>query len=105
MSIDNSDIEVLESFVETGEEEDSKALLGDSTRIFHKGIVRAGVKVIKNSCTPEEKAKFKTLEAQGFPYDEIDKALGGTPKSGKSKLFPANVDYFTIRDCDFEDPA
>lgn len=91
--------------LETGDEEEVRTILGDREKIRHTGIIRAGVKVPKNTCTPAEKAKFKQLEAEGLPYDEIDKALGGKPKSKESKLFPTNVDYFVIRDCDFRRPA
>lgn len=94
-----------ELILETGELEDARMILGDSTRIFYSGIVRAGAKIPKNNCTPAEKEKFKKLESEGLPYDEIDKQLGGTPRSSKSKLFPTNVDYFIIRDCDFKDPG
>ena len=91
--------------LETGDEEEVRTILGDREKIRHTGIIRAGVKIPKNSCTPAEKAKFKQLETEGLPYDEIDKALGGRPKSKDSKLFPTNVDFFVIRDCDFRRPA
>jgi hypothetical protein len=90
--------------LETGDDEEVRTILGDREKIRHTGIIRAGVKVPKNSCTAAEKTKFKQLEAEGLPYDEIDKALGGKPKSKDSKLFPTNVDYFVIRDCDFRRP-
>lgn len=105
MSTNLTDNEELESYVETGDDDDAVSILGKSNRIFYSGIIRAGVKVPKRTCSPADIQKFKELEAQGKPYDEIDKALGGTPKSASSKLFPANVDFFVIRDCDFEDPA
>lgn len=100
----NRDLEEV-SILETGELDDARMILSDRTRLFYSGIIRAGAKIPKNSCTAAEKTKFKQLEDQGMPYDEIDKALGGTPKSNKSKLFPTNVDYFVIRDCDFKNSA
>jgi hypothetical protein len=91
--------------IETGDLEEARSILGDREKIRYAGIIRAGVKVPKNTCTPQEKAKFKELEAQGLPYDEIDTILGGKPKTATSKLFPTNVDFFVIRDCDFRRPG
>ena len=101
--LDNST--AIGHIIETGDLEEARSILGDRDTIRYAGIIRAGVKVPKNNCTPAEKTKFKELEAQGLPYDEIDRQIGGEPKTSKSKLFPTNVDYFVIRDCDFRRPG
>ena len=93
------------SVIETGDVEEVSMILGHKDKLRCAGLVRPGVKVIKNSCTAAEKAKFKELEAQGMGYDAIDIALGGKPKSNTSKLFPSNADFFVVRDCDFKKPA
>ena len=100
---DNSS--AIGNIIENGDLEEVRSILGDSERIRYSGIVRAGIKVPKKSCTPQELKLFKELEAQGLPYDEIDKKIGGQPRSRNSKLFPSNADYFVIRDCDFQRPA
>jgi hypothetical protein len=89
---------------ETGGYEDVCMFLGKRDKIRPTGTIHGGAKVPKNSCTEAEKAKFKQLEAKGMDYDEIDKAIGGVPKSAKSKLYPTNIDYFVIRDSDFKRP-
>jgi hypothetical protein len=102
-SLDNSNS--IAHIIETGDLEEARSILGDREKIRYAGIIRAGVKIPKNSCTAEEKKKFLELEAQGLPYDEIDRQIGGEPKTAKSKLFPTNVDNFVIRDCDFRRPS
>lgn len=97
--------EFEQEIIETGEVEEARMVLGDREKIRYAGVIRAGVKLPKNSCTAAEKEKFRMLEAEGLPYDDIDKQLGGTPKSGKSKLFPSNADHFIIRECDYNRPA
>jgi len=91
--------------IEGGDEEEVALLLGHKDRVRCGGIIRTGVKVPKQGLSTQELAKFKELEAQGMPYDEIDRALGGAPKTRTSKLYPKNADHFVIRDCDFTRPA
>lgn len=88
-----------------GDEDEARMILGDRESISVAGVIRAGLKVPKNNCTDAQKKRFYELEKEGLPYDEIDKLLGGTPKSKSSKLFPKNVDHFVIRACDFRRPS
>lgn len=98
-SLDNGT--AIGNIIETGDLEEARSILGDREKIRYAGIIRAGVKVPKKSCSPKELALFKKLEAEGLSYDEIDRQMGGEPKSSKSKLFPTNTDHFVIRPCDF----
>ena len=91
--------------IETGDETEVQMILGHKEKLRHAGIIRAGVKVPKKSCTPAEVAKFRELEAAGEGYDFIDRAIGGEPKTARSKLYPQNSDYFVVRECDFKKPA
>lgn len=87
--------------VETGDTEDVQMILGHKDRLRCGGVIRTGVKVLKQGATAQEIALFKELEAQGMPYDEIDVKLGGKPKTSTSKLYPKNADHFVVRACDF----
>lgn len=91
----------VQHVIESGDEQEVKMILGDRERIRHAGIIRAGKKVLKGNPPNDLRRKFDELEAQGLSYDEIDRQLGGTPKSKNSKLRPTNVDYFIVRECDF----
>lgn len=91
----------LARLIETGDTEDVQMILGHKDRLRCGGIIRTGVKVLKSGASPQEIAKFNELEAQGMPYDSIDEALGGRPRSKDSKLYPKNVDHFVVRPCDF----
>lgn len=108
---DNLDHESLDAtnslahIIETGDTEEVAMILGSRDKIRCAGIVRPGVKVPKKTCTKEELAIFKRMEAEGHGYDDIDVAMGGKPKSKDSKLFPSNSDYFVVRDVDFKKPA
>ena len=93
------------NIIENGDTEEVRMILGDREKIRYAGIIRAGVKIPKNSCTSQEKEQFKKLEAEGLPYDEIDRKIGGEPRSSKSKLFPTNTDHFVVRECDFKREA
>lgn len=95
----------MASIIEHGDDDTVSLILGDRDRLRCGGTIRTGVKTIKSSCSDADKAKFSQLEAQGLPYDEIDRQLGGEPKSKKSKLYPKNVDFFVVRECDFKRPA
>ncbi len=98
-------VNAIANIIETGEVEEAQMILGDREKIRYSGIIRAGVKIPKNSCSTADKELFKKLEAEGLPYDEIDRKIGGEPKSAKSKLFPTNCDHFVIRPCDFKREA
>lgn len=91
--------------VESDEFEDVHMILGDREKVRYAGVIRGGVKVPKKSCSADEIKLFKELEEQGMNYDDIDRKIGGEPKSAKSKLVPKNVDHFVIRDEDFNKPA
>ncbi|MCK5615225.1 hypothetical protein KAR91_75880, partial [Candidatus Pacearchaeota archaeon] len=91
--------------IDSGDENEIRMILGDRERIRHAGIVRPGIKIPKSTCSKAEKIKYEELYAQGIPFDEIDRQMSGEPKSSKSKLRPLNVDYFTVRECDFRSPA
>ena len=92
----------LVNVIETGDVEEVSMILGHKEKIRCAGIVRPGIKVLKKGAKPEEIAKFKQMEAEGYGYDQIDIALGGKPKTATSRLFPSNSDYFVVRDCDFK---
>ena len=91
----------LQNLIEVGDEQDVAMILGHKDKLRCGGIIRTGIKVLKKEATPAERKLFAELEAQGLPYDEIDRKLGGEPKTAKSKLFPKNANHFVIRDCDF----
>ena len=93
------------SIIEGGSDEEIQMLLGGRDRIRHAGILRAGKQAPLKSCTPEEKALFLKLEAEGLTYDDINRKMGGQPKSNKSKLTMTNTDHFVIRDCEFKRPS
>jgi len=95
----------LVNVIETGDTEEVAMILGHKEKIRCAGIVRPGIKVLKKGAKPEEIAKFKQMEAEGYGYDQIDIALGGKPKTATSRLFPSNSDYFVVRDCDFKKPG
>ena len=91
--------------IENGSEEEIKMLLGGRDKIRHTGIIRAGKRRPLDSCTAQEKALFSQLEAEGLSYDEVDRKLGGKPKTRESKLTTVNTDHFVIREMDFKRPA
>lgn len=91
--------------VESEDLENVRMILGDRENIRPKGLIRAGVKVPKKACSETEIKLFKELEAKGLDYNEIDRKMGGEPKTARSKLTPRNVDHFIIRDNDFNNPA
>jgi hypothetical protein len=91
----------LHHLIETGDAEEVSMILGHKDRLRCGGVIRTGVKVIKSSASADQKKLFAELEAQGFGYDDIDRKLGGAPKTSKSLLYPKNVDFFVIRDSDF----
>lgn len=109
-TIDNTT--AIRHLIEGGDLDAVKTILGDSCRIKHSGVIRPGIKVCLSSCTDKEKAIYAKMYAEGHSFDEIDQALGGNKpiegqqgKFTKSKLRPANCDYFTIRREDFKNPA
>jgi hypothetical protein len=93
--------------LEDGDEEYIAAistLLGPEYRLPRSGVIRPGIMKPKNSCTDQDKARYEAMLEEGATWDEIDRALGVDGK-GKSKLIPANVDYFSIRPRDCLNPA
>ena len=64
------------------------------------GIIRSGIMVAKNGTSDDDIKTFNNLVALGHNFKEIDTKMG-KDSSGKSKLRPKNVDYFTIhkKDC------
>lgn len=95
----------LHNLIDVGDEQDVQMILGHKDKLRCGGIIRTGIKVLKKDATAAEVKLFKELEAQGLPYDEIDRRLGGQPKTNTSKLFPKNADHFVIRECDFKRPG
>jgi len=95
----------ISTIIESGDDQEVRMILGDRDSVRYAGKIRAGIKVPKSNTTAAEKRRYEDLAAQGMPFDEIDRQLGGTPKSKNSKLRPTNVDYFVIRECDFKSPA
>jgi hypothetical protein len=93
--------------LEDGDEEYIAAistLLGPEYRLPRSGVIRPGIMKPKNGCTDQDKAKYEAMLEEGATWDEIDKALGVDGR-GKSKLVPANVDYFSIRPRDCLNPV
>lgn len=91
--------------IESGSEEEIRMILGGREGIRHAGIIRAGKQRPLAKCTKEEVALFEKLEAEGMSYDDINRAMGGTPKSKESKLTTTNTDYFVLRESDFKKPS
>jgi len=93
--------------LEDGDEEYIAAistLLGPEYRLPRSGVIRPGIMKPKSTCTDQDKARYEAMLEEGATWDEIDKALGVDGR-GKSKLIPANVDYFSIRPRDCLNPA
>jgi hypothetical protein len=85
--------------LEDGDEEYIAAistLLFPEYRMPRSGVIRPGIMKPKNGSTDQDKARYETMLEEGATWDEIDRALGVDGK-GRSKLIPANVDYFSIR--------
>jgi hypothetical protein len=93
------------SVLDSGDEEQLSMILGSRERIRKAGVIRAGVKILKGTPSAEDRKAFDDLEKKGLSYDDIDRALGGMPKSAKTKLRPTNVDHFVVRECDFQRPT
>jgi hypothetical protein len=91
----------IHNLIETGDVEEVAMILGSRDRLRCGGVIRGGVKALRASAPESEKQKFAELEAKGMSYDDIDRALGGAPKTRTSKLFPRNTDHFILRECDF----
>lgn len=107
MSEENEDYTTnsIANVIENGSDEEIMMLLGGRERIRHAGIIRAGKKRPFAKCTAQEVALFEKLEAEGMTYDDIDRAMGGKPKSRGSKLTTTNTDYFVLRESDFKKPS
>ncbi|OQA95290.1 MAG: hypothetical protein BWY23_02471 [Spirochaetes bacterium ADurb.Bin218] len=78
-------------------------LLGPKFNLPKAGVIRPGIMKLKGGATPQDKALYEKMLAEGATWDEIDQELG-TDANGKSKLIPANVDYFTVRPRDCQNP-
>jgi hypothetical protein len=92
--------------LEDGDEEYIAAistLLGPEYRLPRSGVIRPGIMKPKNGCTDQDKARYEAMLEEGATWDEIDKTLGVDGR-GKSKLIPANVDYFSVRPRDCLNP-
>lgn len=92
-------IETLES----GRIEEIETILGPVFRLPRAGVIRPGIKILKGNCTAQDQKLYEELVKQGLDWDEIDQRLGKDGE-GKSKLIPHNVDYFTIRPEDCQNP-
>jgi len=78
-------------------------LLGPNFQLPKAGIIRPGIMKLKSTATKQDIELYNNLVQKGLTWDEIDKKLG-LDNYGKSKLIPANVDYFSIRPADCENP-
>lgn len=78
-------------------------LLGPNFRLPKAGIIRPGIMKLKSTATKQDIELYNNLVQKGLSWDEIDKKLS-LDNYGKSKLIPANVDYFSIRPADCENP-
>ena len=105
MSEETANTHGAQNVIESGDEHQVQMILGSRERIRHAGIIRAGRKTLKGQQSPEIKNRFAELEAKGLSYDDIDRELGGEPKSRRSKLRPVNCDHFVVRACDFRNPS
>jgi hypothetical protein len=92
-------IETLES----GRIEEIETLLGPVFRLPRAGVIRPGIMVLKGRCSQQDHMLYDDLVNQGLDWDEIDQRLG-KDVGGRSKLIPYNVDYFTIRPEDCQNP-
>jgi hypothetical protein len=79
-------------------------LLGPKFNMPRAGIIRPGIMKLKKGCGAQDEKIYKDMIAEGATWDEIDKRLGNDTKN-KSKLIPANVDYFSIRPRDCQNPG
>ena len=95
-------IGVIET-LESGRIEEIETILGPVFRLPKAGVIRPGIKVLKSGYTTQDQKLYEELVAQGLDWDEIDQRLG-KDANGKSKLIPQNVDYFTIRPEDCQNP-
>lgn len=77
--------------------------LGPKFNLPKAGIIRPGVMRLKGGASPRDKALYEQMVSEGASWDAIDKELG-VDASGRSKLIPANVDYFTVRPGDCQNP-
>ena len=75
-------------------------LLGPKYSLPKAGVIRPGIMVLKAGCTSQDEKIYRDMTSKGASWDDIDKALG-LDANKRSKLTPANVDYFTVNagDC------
>lgn len=78
-------------------------LLGPKYLLPKAGVIRPGIMILKAGCTLQDEKVYKDMTAKCTPWDDINKALGLDAKQ-KSKLTPANVDYFTVNSGDCLNP-
>lgn len=90
--------------LEAGDDDSLQLILGNRTKIRHAGIVRAGIMVPKKGLSEKELAIYHKMMAEGHGFPDIDRAMGGTPKTKDTKLFPQNVPFFHVREDDFKRP-
>ncbi len=95
VSVLNGDNEAMLAHVAT--------LLGPKFNMPKAGVIRSGIMKLKNNATPQENTLYERMVSEGATWDEIEKAIG-CDGYGKSKLIPANVDYFTVRPGDCQNP-
>lgn len=71
----------------------------ESVKLQELGRIRAGIKILKKGYTPRDEEIYNRMVAEGEGWDSIERALG-PDKDNKSKLRPANEEYFTLRKID-----
>lgn len=78
-------------------------LLGPKFSLPKAGVIRPGIMKLKSGASSRDKVLYEQMLSEGATWDEIDRELG-IDSQGKSKLIPANVDYFTVRPGDCQNP-
>ena len=104
--MEQSHTEGIVRIFQNGDEEmlaSAATLLGPAFRLPRAGVIRPGIMKLKPGSTKEDELVYERLVKEGLTWEEIDKRLG-LDQYGRSKLIPANVDYFTVLPGDCENP-
>jgi hypothetical protein len=104
--MEQSHTENIVRIFQNGDEEmlaSAATLLGPAFRLPRAGVIRPGIMKLKPGCTKEDELLYDKLVKEGLTWEEIDRKLG-VDQYGRSKLIPANVDYFTVLPGDCENP-
>lgn len=79
---------------------------GKALRIPTAGKIRAGIKVLTRTAAGNSTAKgiYDQGLRDNLPFDEIAKKITAAVPELGNPLTPRNVQYFTVRPCDFPNP-